>query len=150
MEFKKLTTEELKQCIISGKIKLDGCEERKFDLIDFYLMSDEKPASFLKSIRDNSKKEEINKIERFFNGLFSKKNKILKYISLKELLNVEYNYKGHNFSMEEKEDIISFLNNNRIPINEITYFCTARKYVDGFLNLYVEEKAKVRSRKKVK
>ena len=150
MDLRKLTIDELKQCIISGKIKLDDCEERKFDLIDFYLLSNEKLTTFLKMVKGNSKKEEMNKIERFFSVLFSKRNRILKYISLKELLDLEYNYKGHSFSIEEKEEIISFLNNNKIPINEVTYFCAARKYVDGILNLYLNEKTKVRSRKKVK
>ena len=42
MDIKNLSIEELKNCIISRKIILSNGEERKFDLIDFYLMSEKK------------------------------------------------------------------------------------------------------------
>lgn len=66
MEINKLTIKELKECIIKGKIKLSNGSERKFDLLDFYLMSNYKPIPFLREVRKISKSSEFDKIKVFF------------------------------------------------------------------------------------
>lgn len=150
MEFKKLTLNELKDCIVKGKIALSNGGERKFDLLDFFLMSDYQPSSFLRMVKRTSKSSEYDKIMTFF-AIFENKESYIRHASANELVAIDYSYKGYRLDEDEKFHIIKFLNDNAIPINEATYFYAARKYVDGIISIYEKRKPKpkVKNRKKL-
>lgn len=157
MDIKNLSIEELKNCIISRKIILSNGEERKFDLIDFYLMSEKKPKSFLRIIKPTTDHSEFVRIKKFFERFFVKRQGSLKFIAIDDLLKIRYNYKNYELCEQEKEKIVSFLINNNIPINEATYFCAAKKYIDGDIDInrsykdeIIEPKKKTRIKKNVK
>lgn len=142
MELNKMTSEQLKQCMISKKITLPNGNVRKFTLLDFYLLSSKEPNAFFKEVENTCNTTELIKIKRFFilpsfdagldrvNNLPDKKS-----LCVEDFINIVYTYKGHQFSDKEKQGIISFLNDYKIPICEDTFFGTAKRYIDGEIDL---------------
>ena len=147
MEFIKLTPEELKQCIVTKKIIVEDGTERKFDIIDFYLFSTEKPKVFIQNIQDSCSKGELTQIKRFLTSSQDNRGALNNYLSPSNIIKIEYNYKGHYINEVEKNGMLLFLQEHGIPVYEVTYFGLAKRYIDGLIDLneYIEQpKSKTR------
>lgn len=149
MEFNKLTIEELKECIVKGRIKLSNGNVRKFDLLDFFLMSNYQPSTFLRMVKKTAKSSEYDKVRTFF-AIFETGKSYVRHASANELVSIDYSYKGYRLDEDEKFHIIKFLNDNAIPINEATYFYASRKYVDGIIDIYENRKSKPKTKTRKK
>ena len=149
MEFEKLSINELKKCIIDGRIVTSDGKERTFDLLDFYLMSSYRPDTFLNLVKKNSTVSENEKLVKFF-IILRNKQPLVRKATVSELISIDYSYKGFKLNEDDKYHIVTFLTSRNIPINEATYFYAARKYFDGIIDLYENTDSEVMYRKKVK
>lgn len=147
MEFTKMTPEELKQCIVTKKIITEEGTERKFDILDFYLFSAEKPKDFIQNIQDSCSKGELTQIKRFLTSSQDNRGALNNYLSPNNIIRIEYNYKGHYINETEKNGMLLFLQEHGIPVYEVTYFGLAKRYIDGLMDLseYIEQpKSKIK------
>ena len=142
-ESKPLNIDELKECIINKTIILENGEVREFDLIDFFLMSEDDYKTFLNKVDPLCSKIERCIVKSFFNQLNRKQLGISKFTTPTVLARINYTYKDYTLSNEEKEEIISFLQRKNIPIIESTYFCAAKKYINNIIRNKEKTKDKI-------
>lgn len=145
-ESKLLNINELKECIANKSILLENGEVREFDLIDFFLMSEDDCETFLNKVDPLCSKIERCIIKSFFQPLNRKKLRISKFTTPTVLARINYTYKNYSLSSEEKEEIINFLQEKNIPISEVTYFCAAKKYINEVIKNKENRKGKTLSK----
>lgn len=142
MNERKYTTEELIQFIKTRKYVSSDGVEKKFDLLEFCLLTGENPIDFFNKIKDKCNKADLYKIKRFLTVSMTRNGWLNNYLNTNNIINIDYNYKGHIITEEEKKVIVEFLREHNIPICEITYFGLVRKYIDGEIDFskYIKEK----------
>lgn len=142
-ESKLLNINELKECIINKTILSENGEVREFDLIDFFLMSEDDYKTFLNKVDPLCSKIERCIVKSFFNQLNRKQLGISKFTTPTVLARINYTYKDYTLSNEEKKEIISFLQRKNIPIIESTYFCAAKEYINNIIRNKEKTKDKI-------
>jgi len=130
----KITREELLNIINymeTGVLENTTGEKRKFDAVDYYLMAHMGPRSFL-NIVERMLPKKLSVVKNYI-----AENK--KYLTEKHLpqnvLNMYYNYRNHEITGSEKLQILKFLTENEIPINNATFTYAMRKHIDGVINI---------------
>ncbi len=142
-ESKPLNIDELKECIINKTILSENGEVREFDLIDFFLMSEDDYKTFLNKVDPLCSKIERCIIKSFFQPLNRKQLGVSRFTTPPVLARINYTYKDYSLSSEEKEEIISFLQEKNVPILEVTYFCAAKKYINNVIKNNKNTKGKM-------
>lgn len=142
--------------IITNKIEVivkylkTGVEEygiiRPFDLIDYYKETNFSFQDFLKLSKSSVSQSDYRLLKRFFDqnssGIVNTPSIIPQIMSEKVVINYQKDKKGmpipgteEVFSNEEKEKLINYLKQNKIPINLKTYGIVFRRYRCGILDL---------------
>lgn len=136
---------------IKSGVKEDGVI-RKYDMIDYYIDAPYNIKKFLLKLKDNVSDEDFDVIRSFI----GKKEEFKLGTSVfnsKVIVDVKYDEKGRmiegsgrEITLEEKEKIVNFIQENEIPLNNLTYNCGIRRCIN---NIYpFNEKVKVKKIKK--
>lgn len=135
----------------------NGIEEngikRPFDIIDYYNITKIPLEKILVLSKEVLLSDEYNILKRFANENINnqKHNPSIKsqIMSQKVIIKYEKDKKGDPipgteeiFSNEEKEKLINYLNQKKVPINLKTYNIIYRRYRDGILDLNTSVKSK--------
>ena len=139
---------------IINKIKYGIIEngiKRKFDLLDYYQITDIDPSSLLNilmSKRINNWFTFLNFVKKHSYSLMLTEKRIEKILNEKEVINVEFDESGnmipnsgYEITKEDKLAVINYLKENNIPLLEEIYYDGLKRYLNN--TLISEEKVKV-------
>ena len=138
-----MKAEELIEYINNG-ILVNG-KKRKFDIVDFYLLSDINEESFVNEIKENISKSHLIKIKSFFSE--NKGETIIpgdfnyrQIISTKEEVNAKRDNKGFPIpntgtiiTVEDKHAMMNYIMEHNIPLTTKTYKLVRQRFIDGEL-----------------
>ena len=124
---------------------------RPFDIIDYHLYIGIKYETFRKMIHNKYlKTQELKTLRQFFD-----KNKggiNHKIIEFKQILDPKYVkiISGIRIEQETKELVLKFLQENNIPVNNITYNTAIRRYLNNTLKIEEKENVKTKTLREIK
>ena len=134
---------------VKNGIKLNNGSRRDFDILDYYKYTNieiEDMNLFLFLNYSSGKIGEDN-----YRVLFKKINKFIKsitYSNSEKLMSIDFKFIDQNgcefsISNDEKADIIGYLMDNKIRLNNLTYVTAVRRYAKGLLEI---KNSKLRSK----
>ena len=140
---REIKIENLVEMIKKG-ITLTNGNHRKFDLLDYYQVTNIPLVELPKIAKDKVSKSDFRFLLYFINqnkndynidGSFLKKIYDEKYVVDVELdeNNRPIFGTGREITKGEKQDIVMYLSRNRIPLTKRTYSIAMRRYIDGEL-----------------
>lgn len=152
-----IISENIKRIIeyIKNGVQEDNNLSREFDIIDYYSITKLNFEEIEKMGKNILSNEELRYLRTFIS-----KNKMVKPINLNQIMNeknivgVQTDEKGNiiegtgrEITIDEKQEVINYLNNNNIPINTKTYRIALKRYINNNLikedeNINNEFKAK--------
>ena len=120
--------------IIEGKI-LDEktLEERTFNYIDFLLLIGNEKESFKEFVKENFPKDVFTTVSRFL--VNNKKFDMPICRRIENFYNIDYNYKNHNLTFDEKQMIVTFVEMYNFPKTIGMFYEIAKKYIEGILDI---------------
>ena len=121
---------------IENGVKEDN-RVRKFDLIDYYNLTDHSIKTFLAKLAYYSDNHQIEVVKKF---LYGKADASENIGGIKLTLDVKMDSEGkpipgtgRTITPEETDKCVEYLKENGIPVNMLTYKAAVRRYADGYI-----------------
>ena len=137
-ELIKRTVNDTKDILLD--LSINGVEEdgviREMDMIDYYSIAKIPPINYIDELKKNSR-ENVNYIKALSSNLVKFSSKEFSDKQRSEFIENAYMLKGRTLTREEKIEIISFLDQNNIPVNAISKMNAAHRLINN--KLYIEE-----------
>lgn len=118
---------------IKNGVQINKTEQRKFDLIDYYLITsielDKMKQIAQKSLNSDDYKTFVSFVRKNSSVGLKNTNAIGNYYSTLTKIG------DREISLEEKKSLIDYLKKNNIPINTLTISLIQKRYINGLLKI---------------